>query len=263
MNELHYADETVDPPRKSRHPVAQSAGDGYREQPESGHHEVALDLQTRRVPLPRIEFQSFSLPPRVPMEQREDPGDGRKAQSVDHKEQRHILHSDRGGGARMSIETEHAVYKQGEDELQWIDVEQDEEQQHAVESDGKAVLQAVATEEQVVPPPGLEQHEEADAESDEAAHRDQQFLEILWHLQRDHEQGERKAEDRVAEALETRHGPSAPPEIGFPLHILVYELLPYHRSPHPNMSDRCLATNTTGSVGSSVALRHIQLLNGV
>jgi len=29
------------------------------------------------------------------------------------------------------------------------------------------------------------------------------------------------------------------------------------------MSDRCLATNTTGSVGSSVALRHIQLLNGV
>ena len=56
----------------------------------------------------------------------------------------------------------------GEEELQRIDVEQDGEEQSAVEDDGRGVVQVIAAEVAVVRPPHHDEENETDEEGEEA-----------------------------------------------------------------------------------------------
>ena len=109
----------------------------------------------------------------------------------------------RGDHAARSIED--LQHQQRPQELQGVDVEQHDEQQHAGQRFRHGVFEAVAPEVRVVPPPDSKEEGEGDREREKASHRVPQFAERARHLERDNQQRHCEGEHGVAEAFEPRH----------------------------------------------------------
>ena len=87
------------------------------------------------------------------------------------------------------------------DNLQRIDEEQHQEQQHAVEEDGQRIFRLELAEERVV----LDQIQQISANVSAKGMKPRRICfrpSNCGHLERNHEQRQRKAEDGVAEALD-------------------------------------------------------------
>ena len=106
----------------------------------------------------------------------------------------------------------HLVEQSHEYKLQRIGVKEHHEQQHEIQGRGGAIVQSVAPEEIVMLPPDLREEAKAHGEGHKAAHVGQQLAKCVRHLQRDHQQGQREAEDHVAEGLDARDLVAAPAE---------------------------------------------------
>jgi hypothetical protein len=99
-----------------------------------------------------------------------------------------------------------------EHEFERIDVEQHQEEQDGVEDNGVGVLHPEATEERVVLGPDPDQYRETAREGREAHHELHQLVVVARHLEGDHQERQRKGEDRIAERLQPRHFVPAPPK---------------------------------------------------
>ena len=87
--------------------------------------------------------------------------------------------------------------------FQRIDIKQNDEEQHAGEKARPAVVESVTAAEFVMAVPNEREEEKAERERRKAAHRFKEIADCLWNIERDHEQGERKTENGVAESFET------------------------------------------------------------
>src|ERR1700686_2003402 len=105
------------------------------------------------------------------------------------------------------------VDHQGEDKLQRIDVEEDDEQQDTVEQHCDVVLQAVAPKELVLIEPDDKEQGEGNREGAETSHRVHQLTERPGHFQRDHQQGHGKCEHRITQTLNARDLMAAPAKL--------------------------------------------------
>ena len=107
---------------------------------------------------------------------------------------------------------DHLIDDEGEEELQRVDVEEDDEDQDGVQPDRSRVLEPVASEKDVVLVPERDEHREADPEGEEATHDVEELGERAGHLQGDDEEGHRERENGVGEALDARDLAAPPPE---------------------------------------------------
>ena len=89
-----------------------------------------------------------------------------------------------------------------EKEFEWIHIEENEEKHHAGEEARGAIIEAVALAVSVVPVPNEREKKEAEGECGKPAHRADEIVERLRHVERDDEQGQRKTENRVAKRLQ-------------------------------------------------------------
>jgi hypothetical protein len=115
--------------------------------------------------------------------------------------------------------------RQGEHELERIDVEEHDEEQRGVHPEDDVVLQAVAPEKDIVLPPDHHEQPEADRERQESAHHAHELGEGLRHLERDDEERDGEREHGVGEALDARDLVSAPAEAVAPADALRREAL--------------------------------------
>jgi hypothetical protein len=100
--------------------------------------------------------------------------------------------------------SDESLNDRSDDEFERINEKQNHEEKHAGQRDGRVVLETVAAKESELHSPHREQRAERDGERKEAAHGVQHFRRRVWHLERNHQQGDRKPEHRVAQSLDAR-----------------------------------------------------------
>ena len=106
------------------------------------------------------------------------------------------------GKRRLPRSVDAVAEDEREQEFKGIDIEQHDKDQRAVENDRQGILDAVAAKEDMLLMPDEHQYGEADAEGNEAAHRDDQLFEAFGNFEGHDEQGDRKGKDGVAEGLD-------------------------------------------------------------
>jgi hypothetical protein len=104
---------------------------------------------------------------------------------------------------------------EAEEELHRVDEEEDEEEQRRVEGDGSHIVETVAAEEYVMGVPKTDEERKANSEGKESAQGGGEFLVGFGDLKRDDEEGEREAEDDVAEGIDAVHMIAAETEAVF------------------------------------------------
>ena len=124
-----------------------------------------------------------------------------EAESVDDEKGCNLVAGDLNcaGNKLAGQSTETEVKKK----LERIDIKEDDEQQDAGEETGEAVIEPVTAAELVVAVPDEREEEEANRESRKATHGVDEIVKLPRHIERDHEQGESKTENGVAESFET------------------------------------------------------------
>jgi hypothetical protein len=99
---------------------------------------------------------------------------------------------------------DHVVNCESEKELQGVNVEQDDKEQHASQEARGRVIQAEAATKFVMRVPNRRQHQEANGESRKAAYRVDEIGKTFWHFQRNDKQRKCKREDRIGERFQAR-----------------------------------------------------------
>src|SRR5215203_4047551 len=200
VDRLHREDQEVDVPRQGHQCLTAEDGDGYRGQPDRHVEQVALDLLARHRKLVCAESQRAAQRVRPQVHQHEHELNSDESSAVYEQQERNL------GRFYYFVlgKAEQLVHPQGKDELQWVDVEEHQEEQHRVQPQGREVPQAVAPEELVVLVPHEEEQGEADREREEAPHVHEKLVEGLGNLQRNHKERDREGEDGVGESLHTR-----------------------------------------------------------
>src|SRR5215203_3027593 len=145
VDRLHREDQEVDVPRQGHQCLTAEDGDGYRGQPDRHVEQVALDLLARHRKLVCAESQRIAQRVRPQVHQHEHELNSDESSAVYEQQERNLgrlYHFVLG-------KAEQLVHPQGKDELQWVDVEEHQEEQHRVQPQAREVPQAVAPEELV------------------------------------------------------------------------------------------------------------------
>ena len=142
------------------------------------------------------KYQRRAASPCVLVEQNERAEDQRDPDAVGQH------HKPRVPVARHSGAADERAEEDGGEKLQWIDVEEDDEEQNRVEERGPRILQPVAAEELVVLPPDVADHRERHGEGQRPPHELDQRLRCSRHFELDDEQRQREAEDGVGESFD-------------------------------------------------------------
>ena len=121
--------------------------------------------------------------------------------------------------------------RNGEQELQRVDVEQDHEEKRGVEDHRREVLEAVPTMVLVVEVPAHHQHEETDGESRELLKGRRHLRECRRHLEGHDEQRQGEREDDVRQPLDTRDVAAPPAEVRLGAERRRNDVLPDHTFP--------------------------------
>ena len=140
------------------------------EDADGDHQEVLLDDAARLVAFHRVQLERRTQAERVLVEQREDDVDPDEPRAVDHHQLAPLapVHPRDGHTVLHRMESGSAVHERAEQELEWIDVERDHEQQRRIEQEGAPVVERVAAEVDVLRVPEHQHEHEAQAERDEA-----------------------------------------------------------------------------------------------
>src|SRR5829696_1956621 len=145
VDRLHREDQEVDVPRQGHQCLTAEDGDGYRGQPDRHVEQVALDLLARHRKLVCAESQRIAQRVRPQVHQHEHELNSDESSAVYEQQERNLgrlYHFVLG-------KAEQLVHPQGKDELQWVDVEEHQEEQHRAQPQAREVPQAVAPEELV------------------------------------------------------------------------------------------------------------------
>src|SRR5918995_6350074 len=209
VDRLQREDQQVDQSCPEGRPDTSEGGYGNRDQPDQDIQEEALHLLARHRQLLRVELQGGAQRVGPQVHQKEHELDGDEACTVDDQQERYL-----GSLYHLTVaETQPLVYQHGEEKLQWVDVQEHEEEQRRVQPPGRSVLQAVASEELVVVVPHGEEQREADREREETPHGREQLVEGLGDLQGHHQERYREGEDGVGEPFDARDILPAPAEV--------------------------------------------------
>jgi hypothetical protein len=149
----------------------------------------------------RVETKRAALPQRVPVQQHERREQRREAAAVDDHQLPRVVRRQPTRDARPQPENrprdqarEHELHRKG--------VEHDDEEQHAIDEHCQPVFEVVAAEKQVMLEPDPADHRERDGEGRESDQNLAQAGVVLGNFKRDDQEGEREAEDGVAEAFD-------------------------------------------------------------
>src|SRR5512146_1947990 len=143
--------------------------------------------------------------------EREQQENGGKAGGVKTHQDRSLVHADRS----CHFTARQFRKYEGEDEFQWIDIEQDEEQQHHIQKYGVGIFQPVTARKHVVGSPDHYQLREADGKGKEAPKTFDQGRVTMRNFQGYNKQSQGKSKNHVAKRFEPRDFAGSPPEVFF------------------------------------------------